>query len=250
VTTATRSPAAPQLPTMIEAGVPGFAVAGWYGVLAPAGTPAAIIAKLNKEMVRILHMADVRKRLAGDGSEPVGSTPEEFAAHIKAEIARWRKVIVDRRHQAGMTGTALVAARCFDPSVIATPEFGATTGSASTRLACNCRDPGLCKHATVAPGPRAKGPRRSDISGTLELKGEVLADEIQCGITLISGGHPDNLESSRRQVCSELASGFYIAAVPGLKSPVAQDCLCQGLDGGESMKPPQSGLQRPTIPSV
>jgi tripartite-type tricarboxylate transporter receptor subunit TctC len=95
VTTATRSPAAPQLPTMIEAGTPGFVVAGWYGILAPAGTPAAVIAKLNKEIVRILHMPDVRERLAVDGSEPVGGTPEEFAAHIKAEIARWRKVTVE-----------------------------------------------------------------------------------------------------------------------------------------------------------
>jgi len=95
VTTATRSPAAPQLPTMIEAGAPGFVVAGWYGILAPAGTPAAVIAKLNREIVRILHMPDVRERLAIDGSEPVGGTPEEFAAHIKAEIARWRKVTVE-----------------------------------------------------------------------------------------------------------------------------------------------------------
>lgn len=95
VTTAMRSPAAPQLPTMIEAGVPGFVVAGWYGIVAPAGTPASIIAKLNKEIVRILHTPEVRDRLAADGSEPVGSTPEEFAAHIKSEIAKWRKVITE-----------------------------------------------------------------------------------------------------------------------------------------------------------
>ena len=80
---------------MIEAGVPGFEVAGWYGVLAPAGTPPAIIARLNREMVRILHLPDVREHLAGEGSEPVGSTPEEFAAHIKSEVAKWRKVIVE-----------------------------------------------------------------------------------------------------------------------------------------------------------
>ena len=93
VTTATRSPAEPQLPTMIEAGMPGFVVAGWYGLLAPAGTPAAIIAKLNREVVRILHTPEVRERLAGDGSEPVGGTPEELAAHIKSEIAKWQRVI-------------------------------------------------------------------------------------------------------------------------------------------------------------
>jgi tripartite-type tricarboxylate transporter receptor subunit TctC len=95
VTTSRRSPAAPQLPTMIEAGVPGFQVAGWYGVLAPAGTPPAIIAKLNKEIVRILHLPEVREHLAADGSEPVGSTPDEFAAHIKSEVSKWRQVIVE-----------------------------------------------------------------------------------------------------------------------------------------------------------
>jgi tripartite-type tricarboxylate transporter receptor subunit TctC len=93
VTTATRSPAAAQLPTMIEAGMPGFVVAGWYGILAPAGTPAGIVAKLNREIVRILRTPEVREKLASDGSEPVGSTPEEFAAHIKSEIAKWHKVV-------------------------------------------------------------------------------------------------------------------------------------------------------------
>ena len=93
VTSAKRASAASQLPTMIEAGMPGFVVAGWYGVVAPAGTPAAIIAKLNRELVRILNTPEVRERLAGDGSEPVGSTPEEFATHIKSEITKWHKVI-------------------------------------------------------------------------------------------------------------------------------------------------------------
>jgi tripartite-type tricarboxylate transporter receptor subunit TctC len=95
VTTAARASAAPELPTMIEAGMPGFAVAGWYGLLAPAGTPATIIAKLNREVVRILHTAEVRERLAGEGSEPVGSTPEEFAAHMNSEVAKWQKVILE-----------------------------------------------------------------------------------------------------------------------------------------------------------
>ncbi len=95
VTTDKRSPAAPELPTMEEAGVPGFAVAGWYGILAPDGTPAPIIARLNRDIVRVLRMPDVRERLAADGSEPVGSTPEEFGAHIKSEIAKWRKVIAE-----------------------------------------------------------------------------------------------------------------------------------------------------------
>ena len=93
VTTATRASAATELPTMIEAGMPGFVVAGWYGLVAPAGTPATIIAKLNREVVRILHTTEVRERLAGDGSEPVGSTPEEFAVHMKSEVAKWQKVV-------------------------------------------------------------------------------------------------------------------------------------------------------------
>lgn len=95
VTTAMRSPAAPQLPTMIEEGMPGLVVTGWYGILAPAGTPAGIVAKLNKELVRILRTPEVREKLASDGSEPIGSTPEEFAAHIKSEITKWHKVVLE-----------------------------------------------------------------------------------------------------------------------------------------------------------
>jgi tripartite-type tricarboxylate transporter receptor subunit TctC len=93
VTTRKRSPATPELPTMQEAGVPGYEVAGWYGMLAPTGTPPAIINKLNREVVRIVHLPDVTDKMAADGSEPVGSTPAEFAAHIKAEVEKWRDLI-------------------------------------------------------------------------------------------------------------------------------------------------------------
>lgn len=93
VTTAKRSPASPELPTMQEAGVPGYVVAGWYGILAPANTRPAIVAKLNREIVRIVHLPDVTAKMAADGSEPVGSSPEEFAAHIKAEVEKWRDLI-------------------------------------------------------------------------------------------------------------------------------------------------------------
>ena len=93
VTTKKRSPGAPDLPTMQEAGVAGYEVTGWYGVLAPAKTPRAIIDKLNKEIVRILHSPEVQSRLAADGSEAVGNTPEQFGAHIKSEVAKWAKVI-------------------------------------------------------------------------------------------------------------------------------------------------------------
>jgi tripartite-type tricarboxylate transporter receptor subunit TctC len=93
VTTAQRSPAAPQLPTMQEAGIAGYEVAGWYGVVAPAKMPPAIVARLSQEIARILQTPDVRDRMSADGSEPVGSTPEQFGAHIKSEVAKWRKLI-------------------------------------------------------------------------------------------------------------------------------------------------------------
>jgi tripartite-type tricarboxylate transporter receptor subunit TctC len=93
VTTRKRSPATPELPTMQEAGVPGYEVAGWYGMVAPAGTPPAIINRLNREVVRIVRLPDVTEKMAADGSEPVGSSPAEFAAHIKAEVEKWRDLI-------------------------------------------------------------------------------------------------------------------------------------------------------------
>lgn len=93
VTTAKRSPAAPNLPTVAEAGVPGYEASSWFGVLAPAGVPKDIVTKLNKEIVRILNAPEMKKKLSEQGAEPVGNTPEEFAAHIKAEIAKWAKVV-------------------------------------------------------------------------------------------------------------------------------------------------------------
>ena len=93
VTGPKRSAAVPQLPTVAEAGVPGYEVTSWFGVLAPAATSPQIVARLNKEFVRAVHLPDVKERLAAQGAESVGSTPQEFAAHIKAEAARWSKVI-------------------------------------------------------------------------------------------------------------------------------------------------------------
>ena len=93
VTTATRSPALPDLPTMQEGGVPRYEVTPWYGVVAPAGTPPAIVNKLNREIVRIVHLPDVIQKMSTDGSEPVGNTPEQFAAHIKSEVEKWRDLI-------------------------------------------------------------------------------------------------------------------------------------------------------------
>lgn len=93
VSTRTRSHAMPELPTMEEAGVPGFEVSSWYGVLAPAGTPRPVIAKLNQEIVRILRMPDVIERFSRDGVDPAGTTPEQYAIHIRSEIAKWKRVV-------------------------------------------------------------------------------------------------------------------------------------------------------------
>ena len=93
VTSLKRSPAAPELPTLAEAGLPGFEANTWHGVVLPAGAPAEVIAKLNREIVAILHLPDVVERLSAQGAEPVGSTPEEFAAYIRSETAKWAKVV-------------------------------------------------------------------------------------------------------------------------------------------------------------
>jgi len=92
VTSAKRSRAVPELPTMAEAGVPGYEVTGWYGIVAPPKTPRAIVTRLNREIVKVLHTQEVRERLAAAGSEVVGSSPEEFGAHINSEVAKWSKV--------------------------------------------------------------------------------------------------------------------------------------------------------------
>lgn len=95
VSTNHRSPAVPDVPTVAEAGVPGYDSGAWFGLVAPAHTPKDIVNKLSRETARILKLPDVNARLADLGAEPVGGTPEQFAAHIKAEIAKWAKVIKD-----------------------------------------------------------------------------------------------------------------------------------------------------------
>jgi tripartite-type tricarboxylate transporter receptor subunit TctC len=92
VTSAKRSDVLPDVPTLAETGVAGYESVQWYGVLAPAGTARAIVDRLNAEIVRALRAPDVRERLAADGAEPVGNSPEAFAAFIRAEIAKWAKV--------------------------------------------------------------------------------------------------------------------------------------------------------------
>lgn len=90
-----RSSMLPDLPTVAEAGVPGYEVVSWYGWLAPAGTPAAVIGKLNAAIVKIVNMPDVNNRLLADGAEPVASSSERFADRLAAEIARWRTLVRD-----------------------------------------------------------------------------------------------------------------------------------------------------------
>ena len=102
VTGPKRSPQAPDLPTVAEAAVPGYAVTSFFGVLAPAGTPAAIVSKLNAEIVKAVHSSEVQASLAHEGAEPVGSTPEEFGAYIRAEIPRWTAAV----KTAGLQGKA------------------------------------------------------------------------------------------------------------------------------------------------
>jgi tripartite-type tricarboxylate transporter receptor subunit TctC len=90
-----RSSGAPDIPTIAEQGLPGFEVNSWYGVFVPAATPAAIVARLNRELVRALSLPDVRERLLRDGVEPGGSTPAQLLALIQAEKKLWSKVIKD-----------------------------------------------------------------------------------------------------------------------------------------------------------
>jgi len=93
VTSAARTRAAPELPTVAESGYPGFEVTGWFGVLAPAHTSRAIVAKLNDEIVRILRLPEVEQRLIARAADPVASAPEAFASHIAAETRKWAQVV-------------------------------------------------------------------------------------------------------------------------------------------------------------
>lgn len=95
VTSQKRSPAAPEIPTIAEAGLPGFEAVSWFAVFAPPGTPKPIVDKLQTEISRILKLPDVAKRLSDIGLDPVGSTAEELAAYQRSEIIKWAKVVKD-----------------------------------------------------------------------------------------------------------------------------------------------------------
>ncbi|MGZ9006413.1 MAG: Bug family tripartite tricarboxylate transporter substrate binding protein [Burkholderiales bacterium] len=93
VTSAKRSPAAPDIPTIAEQGVPGYEAVQWYGLMAPAGTPREIVARLNKSVVAALQDPKVKEQFIASGAEPVGNSPEEMAALVRSDMAKWGKVI-------------------------------------------------------------------------------------------------------------------------------------------------------------
>jgi tripartite-type tricarboxylate transporter receptor subunit TctC len=95
VSSGKRTPAAPEIPTAEEAGVPGLVAVSWFGLVAPARTPKPIVSRLAQETARILRLPDVHKRISELGGEPVGGTPQEYATFIQSEIKKWRKVIQD-----------------------------------------------------------------------------------------------------------------------------------------------------------
>ena len=101
VTGARRSSAAPVLPTVMEAGVPGYAVTGWYGMMVPAATPATVLRILHEGTVKALKSREVSGKLAAEAAEVTGNTPQEFAAFLKSETDQWGRVV----RNAGLAGT-------------------------------------------------------------------------------------------------------------------------------------------------
>ena len=100
ITSEQRSPSVPDVPTMIEAGLPGFEITAWFGFMAPAGTPPALVHKISGDIARVVAMPDVRERILAQASIPVGNTPEEYDAFIRAEIVKWSKVVKETNVQA------------------------------------------------------------------------------------------------------------------------------------------------------
>jgi tripartite-type tricarboxylate transporter receptor subunit TctC len=90
-----RTPIAPELPTVAEAGIPGYEVDQWYGIVVGAKVPRPIVNKLSAAVAEAVKSPEVAKRLSGEGSTPVGSTPDEFGTHIRAEVTKWRKLVKD-----------------------------------------------------------------------------------------------------------------------------------------------------------
>jgi tripartite-type tricarboxylate transporter receptor subunit TctC len=100
VTGPKRTPAAPDIPTVAETGIPGYEVTTAYGVAAPAKTPRPILDRLHAELIKVLNSTDIRERLQGLGADPVGNTPEQYTVFMQNEIVKWTRVI----HAAGIKG--------------------------------------------------------------------------------------------------------------------------------------------------
>jgi len=96
ITSAQRSPLAPELPTMAEAGVPGYEMVGWNGIFVAKGTPPEIVAKLSTELTKVLRLPEVKEQMAALGAVPGGDSPQAFAAFVNAESIRWGKIIRDK----------------------------------------------------------------------------------------------------------------------------------------------------------
>ena len=95
VTSRSRVPAMPELPTVSESGLKGYESSQWYGMLAPAGTPPDVLNLLNAQIAKIMHAPDMKGRMTAEGLVAVGSTREQFATHIQTELTKWAKVIKD-----------------------------------------------------------------------------------------------------------------------------------------------------------
>ena len=93
ITSPTRQPYAPEVPTVSESGVPGYEVSSWFGMFAPAGTPPALVARLNADLIKVMAMPDVREQFVARGDEPFPGTPDQAGAYLRAEIDKWRRVI-------------------------------------------------------------------------------------------------------------------------------------------------------------
>jgi len=96
VSSKVRSPALPDVPTIAEAGLPGYESLSWSGVAVPAGTPKDVIARLNRDIAAILTQPDIRDKFAQAGADPIGGSPQEFAEHIRGEREKWSKLIRER----------------------------------------------------------------------------------------------------------------------------------------------------------
>lgn len=92
-TGAKRAAAAPELPTMMEAGVPGYEAANWFGTIVPSKTPPAVVSRIAREIARALQLPDVKERMLTQGMEPIGNTPAEFSKHVQSEIGKWARIV-------------------------------------------------------------------------------------------------------------------------------------------------------------